>query len=104
MSHGWSGRGTHLFKIADELVKAGYSTVSFDIPAHGKSPGRTTIISEFIEPILELEKQFGPFKAAVGHSLGGIYSSKGLGIDQGLILCEPLFFLKINQKKSPPSK
>lgn len=70
--HGWSGRGTQLFKIADELVKTGYSSISFDAPAHGKSPGKTTIMSEFIETILEIEKQFGPFEAAVGHSLGGM--------------------------------
>ena len=72
LSHGWSGRGTQLFKIADELEKAGFSTISFDAPAHGKSPGSTTIMSEFIETILELEKQFGSFEAAVGHSLGGM--------------------------------
>jgi len=70
--HGWSGRGTQLFKIADELVKEGYSTISFDAPAHGKSPGKTTIMSEFVETILEIDKQFGPFEAAVGHSLGGM--------------------------------
>lgn len=70
--HGWSGRGTQLFKIADELVKAGYATISFDAPAHGKSPGRTTIMSEFVATILEIEKQFGSFDAAVGHSLGGM--------------------------------
>ncbi|HEY4628964.1 MAG TPA: alpha/beta hydrolase [Flavobacterium sp.] len=70
--HGWSGRGTQLFKIADELVKTGYSTISFDAPAHGKSPGKTTIMSEFVETILEIDKQFGPFEAAVGHSLGGM--------------------------------
>ncbi len=90
LSHGWSGRGTHLFKIADELVKAGYSTVSFDAPAHGKSPGRTTIMSEFIETILELEKQFGPFEAAVGHSLGGMSllnaTKKGLAINRLAII------------------
>ena len=70
--HGWSGRGTQLFKIADELVKAGYATISFDAPAHGKSPGRTTIMSEFVATILEIDKQFGPFDTAVGHSLGGM--------------------------------
>lgn len=70
--HGWSGRGTQLFKIADELVKAGYSTISFDAPAHGKSPGKTTIMSEFVETILEIDQQFGPFEGAVGHSLGGM--------------------------------
>ncbi len=70
--HGWSGRGTQLVKIADELLKQGYSTVSFDAPAHGKSKGSTTIMTEFIAGILELEKQFGPFEFAIGHSLGGM--------------------------------
>lgn len=82
--HGWSGRGTQLVKIADELLKLGYSTISFDAPAHGKSSGKTTLMPEFIASILELEKKFGPFEAAVGHSLGGmsLYNS----IRQGLKL------------------
>lgn len=70
--HGWSGRGTQLVKIADELLKQGYSTISFDAPAHGKSKGNSTIMTEFIASILELEKQFGPFEFAIGHSLGGM--------------------------------
>jgi len=70
--HGWSGRGTQLFKIADELVKNGYSTISFDAPAHGKSKGKRTIMSDFIYSILEIEKQYGPFEIAIGHSLGGM--------------------------------
>lgn len=70
--HGWSGRGTQMVRIADELIANGFSTVSFDAPGHGKSPGKTTIMLEFIATILELEKQFGPFEAAVGHSLGGM--------------------------------
>ena len=70
--HGWSGRGTQLVKFADELVKIGFSTVSFDAPAHGKSPGSTTLMPEFIECILEIEQRFGPFEAAIGHSLGGM--------------------------------
>ncbi len=70
--HGWSGRGTQLFKIADELLINGFSVVSFDAPAHGKSPGSTTIMVEFIESILEIEKQYGAFEFAIGHSLGGM--------------------------------
>ena len=70
--HGWSGRGTQLFKIADELLQNGYSTVSFDAPAHGKSEGKTTLMSEFIASILEIEKEFGLFEFAIGHSLGGM--------------------------------
>lgn len=70
--HGWSGRGTQLVKIADELLNLGYSTISFDAPAHGKSKGNSSIMIEFIASILELEKQFGPFEFAIGHSLGGM--------------------------------
>ena len=70
--HGWSGRGTQLVKIADELLNLGYSTISFDAPAHGKSKGNSSIMVEFIASILELEKQYGPFQFAIGHSLGGM--------------------------------
>ena len=88
--HGWSGRGTQLFKIADELLKAGYSTLSFDAPAHGKSPGKLAIMTDFIETILEIERQFGQFEAAVGHSLGGMSLlnavKKGLAINNLVII------------------
>lgn len=70
--HGWSGRGTQLFKIAESLVKNGYSVVSFDAPAHGKSAGKSSIMVEFIESIHEINQTFGPFEAAIGHSLGGM--------------------------------
>ena len=70
--HGWSGRGTQLVKFAEAFVKLGYETISFDAPAHGKSPSNSTLMPEFIESILEIDKLFGPFEAAVGHSLGGM--------------------------------
>ena len=70
--HGWSGRGTQLVKIADEFLKIGYMTISFDAPAHGKSKGNYSIMTEFIASILELEKQYGTFEFAIGHSLGGM--------------------------------
>ena len=72
LAHGWSGRGTQLVKIADAFVKAGYRVISFDAPAHGKAPGKTTQMNDFIEAILYLEKYYGSFYAAVGHSLGGM--------------------------------
>ncbi|MFD2907433.1 alpha/beta hydrolase [Flavobacterium ardleyense] len=70
--HGWSGRGTQLFKIAEELNKHGYATISFDAPAHGKSKGNMSIMTEFIASIMELERIYGPFEFIVGHSLGGM--------------------------------
>jgi pimeloyl-ACP methyl ester carboxylesterase len=70
--HGWSGRGTQLVKMGDELLQKGYENISFDASAHGKSGSKTTLMPEFIASILEIEKQFGPFEFAVGHSLGGM--------------------------------
>lgn len=88
--HGWSGRGTQLVKIADKIIELGYSTISFDAPAHGKSPGSTTLMPEFIESILELEKTHGPFEHAIGHSLGSMSIlnaiKEGLQIKKAVII------------------
>lgn len=70
--HGWSGRGTQLFKIADALIDKGYGVISFDAPGHGKSEGNESMMLEFIECILALEKKYGSFEYAIGHSLGGM--------------------------------
>jgi pimeloyl-ACP methyl ester carboxylesterase len=70
--HGWSGRGTQLYAIADKLLENGFMTISFDAPAHGKSTGKTTMMTEFITAAKFLEKEFGPFEIGIGHSLGGM--------------------------------
>lgn len=70
--HGWSGRGTQLVKFAEAFRKLNYQVISFDAPAHGKSQGTTTIMPEFVTSILEIDKHYGPFDLAVGHSLGGM--------------------------------
>ncbi|WP_306350361.1 alpha/beta hydrolase [Flavobacterium sp. '19STA2R22 D10 B1'] len=82
--HGWSGRGTQLVKIADEFLKLGYSTVSFDAPAHGKSSGKTSHMREFVQTILHLQQLYGPFEYAVGHSLGGMALLNA--VKRGLVL------------------
>lgn len=70
--HGWSGRGTQLSVIAHRLLQEGYSTVSFDAPAHGKAPGKRTEMLEFIASCIFLNKTFGPFDFGIGHSLGAM--------------------------------
>lgn len=88
--HGWSGRGTQLYKIADELLGIGYSTISFDAPGHGKSPGNRSIMTDFISIILEINKQEGPFEVAIGHSLGGMSVlnaiKQGLKVNQAVVI------------------
>jgi pimeloyl-ACP methyl ester carboxylesterase len=72
MTHGWSGRGTQFRKFIKPLNKAGYRVVSFDGPAHGRSEGRSTNVTEFNEVIQQLESQYGPFECTIGHSFGGV--------------------------------
>ncbi len=70
--HGWAGRGTQLFKIAEVLQEQGYSVISFDATAHGDSEGKTSAMTEFIPSILAIESHFGQFEYAIGHSLGAM--------------------------------
>ncbi|APG64227.1 alpha/beta hydrolase [Tenacibaculum todarodis] len=72
LAHGWAGRSTQLFMVADKLLEKGYMVISFDAPAHGKSTGKTTNMIEYVETIKKINDEFGPFEAAVGHSFGGM--------------------------------
>ena len=70
--HGWAGRGTQLYKIGENLAKKSYQVISFDATAHGDSEGKTSAMPEYIKSIFEIDKQYGPFEFAIGHSLGGM--------------------------------
>ena len=72
LAHGWAGRSTQLFMIANKLLENGFMVISFDGPSHGKSTGKTTNLVEYIETIKAIHKEFGPFEAAVGHSFGSM--------------------------------
>jgi len=71
--HGWAGRATQFRRFVKPLLKEGYQVIGFDGPAHGKSTGKSTDVTEFVPVIRELEKQF-KIDAIVAHSFGGIAS------------------------------
>jgi len=72
LAHGWAGRGTQVFQLADKILENKLMVISFDAPAHGLSSGKTTSMTEFIETIQQINKKYGPFDAAIGHSFGGM--------------------------------
>ena len=76
ISHGWSGRGTQLHKIAAILNKEGYHIVSFDAPAHGQSTGKKTNMLQWISSMKTLSNKFSEFDYLIGHSLGGMAAFK----------------------------
>jgi pimeloyl-ACP methyl ester carboxylesterase len=70
--HGWAGRGTQLYDIADNILENRMMVVSFDAPAHGLSKGDTTNLPEYVAAINYVNEIYGPFEAAIGHSFGGV--------------------------------
>ncbi len=78
MSHGWSGRGTQFRKFIQPFTEAGFRVLAYDGPAHGKSQGRQTHVVEFFDVISALNLRFGPFKAMIGHSFGGVVNTYAL--------------------------
>ncbi len=76
--HGWASRGTRLGHLAEPLNKIGYRVISFDMPAHGDSEGKTTNLFEGSEIISQLYEKFRPIRAIIGHSFGGMALSNAI--------------------------
>lgn len=72
LAHGWSGRGTQLYEIADKLLENGMMVIAFDAPAHGQSGGKRTYLLDNLKVTEHIATNYGPFEAAIGHSFGGI--------------------------------
>lgn len=70
LMHGWESRATHMYSLVEPLLESGFQVVAIDGPMHGHSAGDQANLVAFSEAILAAEVAFGPFVAAVGHSLG----------------------------------
>jgi pimeloyl-ACP methyl ester carboxylesterase len=70
MVHGWGARATHMGKMIEPLVLAGFRVVSFDAPAHGLSSGRTTDLVEYADAIHRVTAHFGQPQVIIAHSFG----------------------------------
>lgn len=76
--HGWCGRGTQLFAIANVLKKQGYKIISFDAPGHGRASKNKTHLIEFIESVKLLDDKYNGFDLIIGHSLGAVTTLNSL--------------------------
>jgi pimeloyl-ACP methyl ester carboxylesterase len=102
MVHGWNGRGAQLGAFAPELVRAGFRVVTFDTPAHGRSPGRATNLPEISEAIQAVARACGPVHAVIGHSFGvacAIYAvQQGLKVNRIVAISPPDNVRHLTQK------
>lgn len=70
MVHGWGARATHTGRMIKPLTDAGFRVVSFDGPAHGHSPGKTTDPIEFSQAVYAAAVFAGPLHGVIAHSFG----------------------------------
>ena len=74
--------------------------ISFDGPAHGLSSGKSTNMIEFLETIKEVDKKYGPFDAAIGHSFGAMSLinavADGLKVNKLVAIGAIILFLDIS--------
>ena len=82
LSHGWGGQAADFRHLVGPLVKAGFSVVAFDHPAHGQSSGQEATLVEFARALEAVGRRVGPLEAIVGHSFGG--AATALALDWGL--------------------
>lgn len=92
LAHGWSGSSGQLAPLRQQLLAAGFRVATFDAPAHGTSPGRTTSAAQFMRVIEHIAHAEGPTHALVGHSLGALAAAMGMPsvTPRGLVLLSPM--------------
>lgn len=93
MIHGWGGRAADMGPLAGAFAQAGYRAVTFDMPGHGRSPGRESSLVEFLSAIRSVTRALGQPDLIVGHSFGGTAAVLGvteLGLPvRGAVLVAP---------------
>jgi pimeloyl-ACP methyl ester carboxylesterase len=93
--HGWGGRASQLLPLAEPLLGAGCSLVTFDAPAHGLSTGRIASALHFAAAIEAVAARVSP-RALIAHSMGA--AAAALAIARGLPLDAAVF---IGPARSP---
>ena len=69
--HGWGANAAYIAALPAGLAETGAEVIALDFPGHGLSSGRSLNMRQAVEVIVEAERRFGRFDAAVGHSFGG---------------------------------
>ncbi|MEM6929183.1 MAG: alpha/beta fold hydrolase [Myxococcota bacterium] len=97
--HGWEGRATQFGRLAERLVDDGWSVVALDGPGHGASPEEQAHPLAFARALQDVDRELGPFDAAVGHSMGagalGFALGWGLSPQRVALLASPSSLLGV---------
>jgi pimeloyl-ACP methyl ester carboxylesterase len=70
IAHGWTSESSFMAVFAEQLRRAGFRTVLFDQPAHGKNARRRASLVDCARALLAVAEALGPMRFAVAHSMG----------------------------------
>ncbi|HEU5051242.1 MAG TPA: alpha/beta fold hydrolase [Gemmatimonadales bacterium] len=91
--HGWGSRAGRWAGLAPLLLARGFRVVTYDAPAHGRTPGRLASLPEFADALQEVIAATGPAHGVVGHSLGGaaiaVALGRGLPAERAVLIAAP---------------
>ena len=91
--HGWGGAAMDMLPLAGAFARAGFRSVLFDMPGHGRSSGRQSSLVEFLRAIRIVSRALGAPELLVGHSFGGsaaVFGVTELGLPvRGAVLVSP---------------
>ena len=70
--HGWEGSAADFVPLATTLAAKGYRAALVDLPAHGRSRGKSTTLPECMRALSMVADALGGVHAIVGHSFGAM--------------------------------
>ena len=76
--HGWGGAAGDMLPLADAFARSGWRSVVFDMPGHGRSPGRESSLVEFLRAMRAVAGAIGKPELIVGHSFGAAAAVLGI--------------------------
>ena len=91
--HGWGGSAVDMMPLGGAFARAGFRSVLFDMPGHGRSSGRESSLVEFMYSMRVVANALGTPELLVGHSFGGaaaVFGVTELGLPvRGAVLLSP---------------
>lgn len=95
--HGWGGHAAQMLPLAQALMAQGLRPVLVDLPAHGRSKGRTSNLPQFARAIdyltARLQQQGHAVHGLVAHSLAAnalaYVAARGLPVPRLALLAPP---------------
>lgn len=92
--HGWEDDHRCFDALIVALRARDIAVVAFDLPAHGQSGGRLTMMPAIVAAMRDAAVVLGPVRALVGHSFGGaavtLALGQGIAAGRAVVVAAPL--------------